>query len=176
MGMKPVLPAFSGHVPPSFKEKFPTAKIKKTNWGAGFDDVYILDPADPMNFAQYLKLKQLPDLLADQTGATPMTPKKVLGQRAQCDATVPDVFQILLYNNVGLTPLSLTSSQVTVFTSDPTGAANNPFVCPSGLVAHGFLTNWTSPNAGSPTLTTQAQNDIANFFQTDALPAPVRVP
>ena len=48
MGMKPVLPAFSGHVPPSFKEKFPTAKIKKTNWGAGFDDVYILDPADPM--------------------------------------------------------------------------------------------------------------------------------
>jgi alpha-N-acetylglucosaminidase len=48
MGMKPVLPAFSGHVPPSFKDKFPSARIKKTNWGAGFDDVYILDPADPM--------------------------------------------------------------------------------------------------------------------------------
>jgi alpha-N-acetylglucosaminidase len=48
MGMKPVLPAFTGHVPPSFKEKFPSAKVKKTNWGAGFDDVYILDPSDPM--------------------------------------------------------------------------------------------------------------------------------
>jgi alpha-N-acetylglucosaminidase len=48
MGMKPVLPAFTGHVPPSFKEKFPTAKIKKTNWGAGFDDIYILDPSDLM--------------------------------------------------------------------------------------------------------------------------------
>jgi alpha-N-acetylglucosaminidase len=48
MGMKPVLPAFTGHVPASFKEKFPTAKVKKTNWGAGFDDVYILDPTDAM--------------------------------------------------------------------------------------------------------------------------------
>jgi alpha-N-acetylglucosaminidase len=45
-GMKPVLPAFTGHVPPSFNQKFPNAKIKKTNWGAGFPDVYILDPAD----------------------------------------------------------------------------------------------------------------------------------
>lgn len=48
MGMKPVLPAFSGHVPPSFVKKFPSAKVKKTNWGAGFNDVYILDPSDPL--------------------------------------------------------------------------------------------------------------------------------
>lgn len=48
MGMKPVLPAFTGHVPPSFKDRFPAAKLKKTNWGAGFPDVYILDPADPL--------------------------------------------------------------------------------------------------------------------------------
>jgi alpha-N-acetylglucosaminidase len=47
-GMTPVLPAFSGHVPPSFKDKFPQAKLKKTNWGGGFDDVYLLDPTDPM--------------------------------------------------------------------------------------------------------------------------------
>jgi len=47
-GMKPVLPAFTGHVPPSFKDRFPAAKVKKTNWDAGFDDVYILDPSDPM--------------------------------------------------------------------------------------------------------------------------------
>ncbi|MBB6126015.1 alpha-N-acetylglucosaminidase [Mucilaginibacter lappiensis] len=47
-GMKPVLSSFTGHVPPSFKDKFPGAKIKKTNWDAGFPDVYILDPDDPM--------------------------------------------------------------------------------------------------------------------------------
>jgi len=48
LGMTPVLPAFTGHVPPAFKDKFPNAKVKRTNWDAGFDDVYILDPADPM--------------------------------------------------------------------------------------------------------------------------------
>lgn len=48
MGMKTVLPAFTGHVPPSFKDRFPNAKVKKTNWDAGFGDVYILDPLDPM--------------------------------------------------------------------------------------------------------------------------------
>lgn len=48
LGMMPVLPAFTGHVPPSFREKFPNANLKKTNWDAGFDDVYILDPEDPL--------------------------------------------------------------------------------------------------------------------------------
>lgn len=48
LGMMPVLPAFSGHVPPSFKDKFPQAKLRKTNWGQGFNDVYLLDPSDPM--------------------------------------------------------------------------------------------------------------------------------
>ena len=48
MGMTPVLPAFTGHVPPTFAQRFPQAKVKKTNWGAGFDDVYILDPSDPL--------------------------------------------------------------------------------------------------------------------------------
>lgn len=48
MGMTPILPAFTGHVPPSFHDKFPKAKVKKTNWNSGFDDVLILDPSDPM--------------------------------------------------------------------------------------------------------------------------------
>jgi alpha-N-acetylglucosaminidase len=47
-GMKPVLPAFTGHVPPSFKDKFPNAKLKKTNWEQGFNDVYLLDASDSM--------------------------------------------------------------------------------------------------------------------------------
>jgi alpha-N-acetylglucosaminidase len=48
LGMTPVLPAFTGHVPPAFKNRFPQAKLKKTNWGAGFDDVYILDAEDTL--------------------------------------------------------------------------------------------------------------------------------
>ncbi|MBE9586634.1 alpha-N-acetylglucosaminidase [Mucilaginibacter sp. JRF] len=47
-GMTPVLSSFTGHVPPSFKQKFPNARVKKTNWDAGFPDVYILDPDDAM--------------------------------------------------------------------------------------------------------------------------------
>lgn len=48
LGMKPILPAFTGHVPPSFSERFPDAKVQKTNWEGRFDDTYVLDPGDPM--------------------------------------------------------------------------------------------------------------------------------
>lgn len=48
LGMKPVLPAFTGHVPPSFQRHFPQVKLKQTNWGNGFNDTYILDSEDPM--------------------------------------------------------------------------------------------------------------------------------
>ncbi|AHM59799.1 alpha-N-acetylglucosaminidase [Flammeovirgaceae bacterium 311] len=48
LGMTPILPAFTGHVPPAFKDKFPNASLKKTNWDGMFPDVYLLDPDDPM--------------------------------------------------------------------------------------------------------------------------------
>ncbi len=48
LGMKPVLPAFTGHVPAAFKKKYPNAKLKATNWTNGFADTYILDSEDPM--------------------------------------------------------------------------------------------------------------------------------
>ena len=48
LGMKPVLPAFTGHVPASFKKFFPVAKLKQTNWGNDFGDTYILDANDPL--------------------------------------------------------------------------------------------------------------------------------
>jgi len=48
LGMKPVLPAFTGHVPAAFTKLYPTSKLKKTNWGNDFDDTYILDTEDPM--------------------------------------------------------------------------------------------------------------------------------
>jgi len=47
LGMTPVLPAFTGHVPLEFKEKFPDAKTKKVKWTV-FPEVDILDPDDPM--------------------------------------------------------------------------------------------------------------------------------
>lgn len=48
LGMKPVLPAFTGHVPASFKKYFPEAKLKQTNWGNDFEDTYILDAGDTL--------------------------------------------------------------------------------------------------------------------------------
>jgi alpha-N-acetylglucosaminidase len=48
LGMKPVLPAFTGHVPAAFKSRFPNAKLKATNWKNGFADTYILDPEDSL--------------------------------------------------------------------------------------------------------------------------------
>ena len=48
LGMKPVLPAFTGHVPAAFKKKFPHAKLKTTNWTNGFADTYILDSEDSL--------------------------------------------------------------------------------------------------------------------------------
>lgn len=46
-GMTPILPAFTGHVPPAFVEKFPNAKVKKTKW-VDFPEVYVLDPEDEL--------------------------------------------------------------------------------------------------------------------------------
>jgi alpha-N-acetylglucosaminidase len=48
LGMKPVLPAFTGHVPAAFKNRFPDAKLKTTNWRNGFGDTYILDSQDSL--------------------------------------------------------------------------------------------------------------------------------
>jgi alpha-N-acetylglucosaminidase len=47
LGMTPILPSFTGHVPAAFKTRYPNAKLKQTHWTT-FPDVYILDPNDPM--------------------------------------------------------------------------------------------------------------------------------
>ena len=61
LGMTPVLPAFTGHVPPSFPARFPSAHCKVTNWKNGFNDTYLLDATDPL-FAEIGK-----KFLAEQT-------------------------------------------------------------------------------------------------------------
>ena len=47
LGMTPVLPAFTGHVPPAFEERFPDAKVRKTEW-VNFPEVSILDPEEEL--------------------------------------------------------------------------------------------------------------------------------
>lgn len=48
LGMKPVLPAFSGHVPPAFKKYFPGANIKSVGWNGIFPNINIIDPSDSL--------------------------------------------------------------------------------------------------------------------------------
>lgn len=51
LGMKPVLPAFAGHVPEILKTKFPNAKITSLGDWSGFSsqyDSYFLDPFDSL--------------------------------------------------------------------------------------------------------------------------------
>ena len=51
LGMKPVLPGFSGHVPEALRSLFPNAKIGKLQNWAGFSDetsCYFLDPQDSL--------------------------------------------------------------------------------------------------------------------------------
>ncbi len=47
LGMTPILPAFTGHVPPAFAEKFPEVKVRKTSW-VNFPEVAVLDPSEDM--------------------------------------------------------------------------------------------------------------------------------
>lgn len=49
LGMKPILPSFTGHVPPMFKKYFPKVKLNTVRWtGKTFAPLYIIDPEDPM--------------------------------------------------------------------------------------------------------------------------------
>lgn len=48
LGMTPILPAFTGHVPPTFKEHFPEARLRQVNWEGRFDDTYLLEADDPL--------------------------------------------------------------------------------------------------------------------------------
>ena len=47
LGMKPVLPGFSGHIPPALVEKYPDLQYHTMDWW-GFDDTYTLDWQDPL--------------------------------------------------------------------------------------------------------------------------------
>jgi alpha-N-acetylglucosaminidase len=46
--MTPITPAFSGFVPPAFREKHPSALITESSAWAGFQSTLLLNPRDPM--------------------------------------------------------------------------------------------------------------------------------
>ncbi len=48
LGMKPVLPAFTGHVPAALVKIFPHSNIRQMKGWEGFNGTYILDPMDPL--------------------------------------------------------------------------------------------------------------------------------
>jgi len=48
LGMTPVLPAFTGHVPKALKDKYPTAQIDSVNWQGNFPNIFMLNPNDPL--------------------------------------------------------------------------------------------------------------------------------
>jgi hypothetical protein len=136
---------------------------------------WILDPADPANYAGHVVLAPLPNLLADPTGQTPMAAKSVLGQGARCDATVPNAANELLYGLIGLAPLEPTASSSTPgmqWFMNSTGGT-----CPTdGSVgpgaSHGFLLDWTKPN-----LATAGQTSVVSYLLGGPVaPTPVVVP
>ncbi|HET7789544.1 MAG TPA: alpha-N-acetylglucosaminidase [Gemmatimonadales bacterium] len=49
LGMTPILQGFTGHVPQSITQVFPSARIHQTgDWSAGFSGTWFLDPLDPL--------------------------------------------------------------------------------------------------------------------------------
>jgi hypothetical protein len=141
---------------------------------------WILDPADPINAAGHLlggtSKATLPDLLAGQPN---QVAKSIYGQFAGCDQTVPNVFNIGLYGNIGLTPLGVTTQRpnaaMTMFLDvGPASAtntcpdANKPYSIPVAFpgyagyaaVPHAFITNRGAAVSfdagGTPSFTTNS--------------------
>jgi hypothetical protein len=135
---------------------------------------WILDPADPANFAGHVTANTLPDLLADPTGATPQAAKAVLAQGARCDATVPNPTNELLYGLMGLGPTEPVASGnagLQWYMNATTGTCPADGAVGPG-VEHGFLLDWTRQ-----TLASTAQTQTVTFLLGGAVQAsPVVIP
>jgi hypothetical protein len=158
----------------------------------------ILDPADPVNYAEHITANTLPDLLAPSVPAQPdgtMFPKSVLTQVAFCDQTVPNPFEYILDTNIlcGATDIGACTKGPLPYmqnfgapgnfelfykgTSAPT--ASQLSACPApptpggstpGAVTHAFITDWSDA-----TITGAAQGDAAAFLGAGTLPNSLKV-
>jgi len=138
----------------------------------------VLDPADPVNFAGHLTANTLPNLLpplgGNPNGSVPQAPKKILTQMANCDGVVPNPFGFVWASNIPTAPLppSLFAPGATgtfqLFVTAPFDPATFGS-CTASTVEHGFLLDFVSPS-----LTLNAQNDVAKFVTKDTLPPSVQ--
>ncbi len=143
----------------------------------------VLDPADPVNYAGHLTANTLPNLLVDQTGATPQAAKSILTQAAFCDQVVPNPFNFILDSTAGSTPMPFdasgnpnpnfgtTAGTFELYWNSSTGGTPNSTklnACPApptngaataGAVNHAFFTDWVDTN-----MTGVAQANAANFL------------
>jgi hypothetical protein len=107
---------------------------------------WIMDPAEPVNFAGHLLGDAAHPTLPDLLQSTPhQVQKAILAQVAACDTVVPNAFNLELDQLIGLHPTSPTQSTLEVFV-DPANAGGQ---CAFGIAAtspgtvpHGFLTDW----------------------------------
>jgi hypothetical protein len=92
-----IIPGFSfdkvDPTSPTFDPAIAAAYLKIVNVAK-----WIIDPADPINYAAHMSLAPLPNLLVDPTGATPQAAKAAYGQIASGDTVVPNAQNFLLYN------------------------------------------------------------------------------
>ena len=128
---------------------------------------WILDPADPINYAGLARARVAGGGLA------------ILGQWAACDGVVPNTASALLYDNLGLGASGGTSTSVLYGNSARAGAACVLGVAPNpGTLGHSFLADWGLGSgvfdANDLALTLLGQDDAAAFLQTLSLPPPVR--
>jgi hypothetical protein len=81
---------------------------------------WILDPSDPINYAQHLIGSPLPNLLADRTGAVAQSPKEIYTQVALGDLSVPNPTNYLLDRLIG--------GPLTLYTNDVGGPAPHDMI------------------------------------------------
>jgi hypothetical protein len=134
---------------------------------------WILDPAEPINFAATARARRLP------TPPAPLTHVDVLGQWAACDQVVPNTASALLYDNLGLGASGGTSTSVLYANSDRQNAPCVLGVSPNpGTLSHSFLADWGlgsgAFDANDLALTLLGQDDAATFLLDVTLPPPVR--
>jgi hypothetical protein len=127
---------------------------------------WVLDPADPENFAQNLIASPLASPLS---GNVAPPGRAILGQYALCDGTVPNPFNLNLYQLTGLSGAGSTGTITTFFK----GATTTPS-CPTNAMAHGFLLDWATNLQAATSVTLLAQDDIAAFFLAGTLPPTAR--
>jgi hypothetical protein len=126
----------------------------------------ILDPADPINFADHLTANTLPNLLpplgGNTNGSVPQAAKNILTQVAFCDQTVPNPFEFILDSNIvcGPTPIASCAAGAKELLYGTNFTSGTP-----GLTGH-FQLFFNGATGGVPTSPADAQAKLA------ACPAP----